>query len=154
MDPCRFDSLSRELTRARSRRGVVAALVAGALGLQGLTETTAKHHKKHKKTHPSPGVVPVASGLTSSSGLATSPSGLTPAPSERYCLANVGPTVCSCNPAVSSLCRLCYDQATVCCDLEWYSHSAMCTGLYGTGWGPCISSTTHNHARYQSLSKD
>jgi hypothetical protein len=68
MDPTRFDSLSRELTRARSRRGVVATLVVGALELLGRSETTAKHKHKRKKKHPSPpappGCVPSCSGQT------------------------------------------------------------------------------------------
>src|SRR3954452_24323405 len=53
MDPHRFDILSRELSRTLSRRGTMAALMGGTLGLLGLAETTAKH-KKHKKKHQSP----------------------------------------------------------------------------------------------------
>jgi hypothetical protein len=51
MDPQRFDRLIRSLTASRSRRGTIASLVGGTLGLLGLAETTArkKKHKKHKK---------------------------------------------------------------------------------------------------------
>src|SRR4051812_26024409 len=59
MDPHRFDGLARELTRARSRRGALAAVLGSALGLLGLAETTAKHKKKHhKKKHSPPPVSP------------------------------------------------------------------------------------------------
>src|SRR4051794_35366822 len=57
MDPHRFDSLSRDLTRARSRRGALAAVFGGTLGLLGLDETTAKQ-KKHKKKPPPSGSPP------------------------------------------------------------------------------------------------
>jgi hypothetical protein len=50
MDPLRFDSLSRELTR--SRRGALAAVVGGTLGLLGLAETTAKRKKGKGKKKP------------------------------------------------------------------------------------------------------
>jgi hypothetical protein len=57
MDPRRFDTLSRELTRARSRRGALTALLGSALGLLSLTETEAKNkrrRKKHKTKQPIP----------------------------------------------------------------------------------------------------
>src|SRR4051794_402552 len=59
MDPRRFDSLSRDLGRARSRRSALAAVFGSALVLLGLAETTAKHKKKHhKKKHSPPPVSP------------------------------------------------------------------------------------------------
>src|SRR5215213_1050363 len=42
MDADRFDALSRSLTTARSRRGALASLLGGTLGLVGLAETEAK----------------------------------------------------------------------------------------------------------------
>ena len=66
MDPHRFDSLTRALTNARSRRGTLLSLLGGALGLLGLAETAAKKgkdvrgegknkkKKKKKKKRPSP----------------------------------------------------------------------------------------------------
>jgi hypothetical protein len=48
MDADRFDTLTRSLTEARSRRGAVAALLGGTLGLLGLAETAAKNKKKGK----------------------------------------------------------------------------------------------------------
>src|SRR3954462_12840322 len=53
MDPHRFDTVARDLTRARSRRGVLATMLGSVLGLLRLAETEAKH-KKHKKKHQSP----------------------------------------------------------------------------------------------------
>lgn len=47
MNPVRFDTLTRSLTTARSRRGTLASLLGGTLGLLGLTDTVAK--KKGKK---------------------------------------------------------------------------------------------------------
>src|SRR3954469_22461870 len=71
MDPRHFDSLARDLTRARSRRGTLAAVVGGTLALLGLTESSAKHKHKRKHKHPSPpaspsppGCVPSCSGQT------------------------------------------------------------------------------------------
>src|SRR3954462_4643691 len=61
MDPRRFDSLSRDLSRARSRRGALASLVGGTLALLGPTETTAKHKHKHKKKRSSPASPPGSS---------------------------------------------------------------------------------------------
>jgi hypothetical protein len=49
MDADRFDSLSRSLTDTPSRRGALAALLGGSLGLLGMTETDAKKGKKKKK---------------------------------------------------------------------------------------------------------
>jgi len=49
MDADRFDALSRALTDARSRRGALAALLGGTLGLLGLTVTESKKKKKKKK---------------------------------------------------------------------------------------------------------
>jgi hypothetical protein len=57
MDPRRFDSLARQLSRACSRRGVLASVLGGTLGLLGFTETSARR-KKHKKKHPSPRLPP------------------------------------------------------------------------------------------------
>ena len=60
MDPRHFDSLTRSLTAARSRRGALAALLAGALGPFGLAVTVAKKKKrkgkgkKGKDQNPSP----------------------------------------------------------------------------------------------------
>lgn len=45
MDGSRFDTLTRSLGDPRSRRGALASLVGGTLGLLGLTETTAKKKK-------------------------------------------------------------------------------------------------------------
>src|SRR4051812_1097410 len=58
MDPSRFDTVARELSRARSRRGALATLVGATLGLLGLAETEAKHKKKHKKKKLSPPASP------------------------------------------------------------------------------------------------
>jgi hypothetical protein len=46
MDADRFDSLTRALTEARSRRGALASLLDGTLALLGLADVTAKtdHH--------------------------------------------------------------------------------------------------------------
>jgi Stigma-specific protein, Stig1 len=49
MDADRFDTFTRSLTIARSRREVLAALLGGALGLLGLAETIAKKGKGKKK---------------------------------------------------------------------------------------------------------
>ncbi len=53
MDAARFDRLARSLTDRRSRRGALAAVVGGALGVAGLAETDAKKScppcKKRKK---------------------------------------------------------------------------------------------------------
>jgi hypothetical protein len=48
MDAKEFDTLARSLTNPRSRRGALAAVVGGALGLVGLAETEAKKKKKKK----------------------------------------------------------------------------------------------------------
>jgi hypothetical protein len=53
-DPFRFDALSRTLGTPVSRRGSLAALLGGTLGLRGLSETSAKHKKNHKKKQPAP----------------------------------------------------------------------------------------------------
>ena len=45
MDANHFDTLTRSLTDAHSRRGAVAALLGGTLGVLGLTDTTAKKGK-------------------------------------------------------------------------------------------------------------
>jgi hypothetical protein len=42
MDSDRFDTLTRSLTNARSRRGTLASLLGGTLGLLGLADATAK----------------------------------------------------------------------------------------------------------------
>jgi hypothetical protein len=50
MDGSQFDTLLRGLTTVRSRRGALLGLLGGAVGLLGLTEAKARHHKKkHKK---------------------------------------------------------------------------------------------------------
>jgi hypothetical protein len=54
MDAERFDSLSRTLTDARSRRGALAALLGSPLGLFGFAETAAKKKRKKKKKKKSP----------------------------------------------------------------------------------------------------
>jgi hypothetical protein len=46
MDADRFDSLTRALTEARTRRGTLAALLGGTLGLRGLADVDAKNCKK------------------------------------------------------------------------------------------------------------
>jgi hypothetical protein len=46
MDADRFDTLTRTLTEARSRRGTLASLLGGTLGLLGLADATAKNCKK------------------------------------------------------------------------------------------------------------
>ena len=53
MDGARFDTLTRFLTEARSRRGTLVALLGGTLSLVGLAETSAKK-KKHKKKRQRP----------------------------------------------------------------------------------------------------
>jgi hypothetical protein len=53
MNTARFEPLVRSLHQARSRRGALAVLLSGPLGLLHRTETTAKHKKKHKKKRPS-----------------------------------------------------------------------------------------------------
>jgi hypothetical protein len=50
MDAEQFDTLARSLTDRRSRRGALASLLGGSLGLVGLTQTEAKA----KKTKPCP----------------------------------------------------------------------------------------------------
>ena len=47
METARFDVLSRALSRERSRRTALAALLAGPLALLGVTETTAKHKQRN-----------------------------------------------------------------------------------------------------------
>ena len=42
MDDSRFDALARTFTHAHSRRAVFGTLLAGALGLHGIADTTAK----------------------------------------------------------------------------------------------------------------
>src|SRR4051794_6713809 len=79
MDPIRFDSLSRELSFTRSRRGVVAAIVGSALGLHGLSETVAKHKKKHKKKSPPPPPPPGSSPSPGSPPPPSCPEG------QRFC---------------------------------------------------------------------
>jgi len=73
MDAHLFDSLARSLTAARSRRGALASLLVGTLGLLGLTETAAKKKKGKKKkkktrtpttTPPPPTSPPPPSGPT------------------------------------------------------------------------------------------
>ncbi len=48
MDNDRFDALIRRLADTRSRRGALVGLAGGALGLLGLTEASAKNHRRHK----------------------------------------------------------------------------------------------------------
>jgi hypothetical protein len=48
MDADRFDRLARSLTTGRSRRGALATLLGGALGLLGLAETAARKGRKKK----------------------------------------------------------------------------------------------------------
>jgi hypothetical protein len=62
MDADRFDTLSRTLGTPVPRRGTLAALLGGTLGLRGLTETTAKHKKKHEKPCPTCATPPVCPG--------------------------------------------------------------------------------------------
>lgn len=60
MDETRVDSLARAVTAMQSRRGTLAALLGGTLGLLALTESDAKKKKgkkkkkKKKKTTPPP----------------------------------------------------------------------------------------------------
>jgi hypothetical protein len=61
MDPRRFDSLSRELTRARSRRGALAAVLGSGLVLWGRSETEGKKKRHKKKKHRSPSSPPPVS---------------------------------------------------------------------------------------------
>lgn len=49
MDPRLFDTLIRSLMAARSRRGALAALLGGTLGLPGLLDTAARKGKRKKK---------------------------------------------------------------------------------------------------------
>jgi hypothetical protein len=49
MDGFAFDRLTRALTANRTRRGALAALLGGSLGLLGLTDTPAKRGKGHRK---------------------------------------------------------------------------------------------------------
>src|SRR3954469_14795809 len=64
MDSARFDMLTRSLSAHTTRRGGLAALLGGTLGLHGLTETPAKkgkHHRKKRKHRSSPPPSPPAS---------------------------------------------------------------------------------------------
>src|SRR4051812_800768 len=62
MDDFRFDALTKLLSDAPSRRGALATLLGGTLGLLGLSLTEAKKKKKgkgkKKKKKPSPPIVP------------------------------------------------------------------------------------------------
>jgi hypothetical protein len=49
VDPHRFDTLTRSLSSRPSRRGALAALLGGTLGLVGLAETAAKKGKSKSK---------------------------------------------------------------------------------------------------------
>jgi hypothetical protein len=49
MDAARFDRLTRALTDVRSRRGALASVLGGSLGLLGLAATTAKKGKGNGK---------------------------------------------------------------------------------------------------------
>jgi hypothetical protein len=52
MDAQRFDTLTKTLSASGSRRGALAALLAGTLGLLGLPETTAGRMKqRHRQRH-------------------------------------------------------------------------------------------------------
>ena len=42
MEPSRFDTLTRSVTGARSRRGALAALLGGTVALISLSDTAAK----------------------------------------------------------------------------------------------------------------
>src|SRR4051794_37308559 len=53
MDDQRFDTLTSTFAGAHSRRGALAAVFGGTLGLLGRTATSAKH-KQHKKKHHRP----------------------------------------------------------------------------------------------------
>ena len=52
MDAEHFDTLARALIDGRSRRGALASLVGGTLGLLGLTGTESKKKKKKKQRRP------------------------------------------------------------------------------------------------------
>jgi hypothetical protein len=54
MDADQFDGLLRQISQARSRRGVLLGVLGGAVGLLGLTEAEAKRKKKKKKKGSSP----------------------------------------------------------------------------------------------------
>jgi hypothetical protein len=71
MDADRFDNLARTLTADHSRRGVLATLVAGTLGLfrlhdaEGRKKGKGKHKKrKHTSPTPPPPCVPQRAGKT------------------------------------------------------------------------------------------
>lgn len=66
MDTDRFDQLTRVLRRARSRRGALAALLAGPLGMLGLAFADAEKRKGKRKGgngSPPPPPPPCANGV-------------------------------------------------------------------------------------------
>jgi hypothetical protein len=80
MDPSRFDTLIRSLTTTGtgSRRGALAALLGGTLGLLGLTDIAARKKSKGKKkkkknggnsSSPPPPADPLAPSPTCSDGI-------------------------------------------------------------------------------------
>jgi hypothetical protein len=92
MDPDHFDVLTRTFTAARSRRGALAVVLAGALGPFGLAATVAKKKrkgkgKKGKGQNPSPPpdpTVPLAQSCAE-----------TCASNCRFCIERVaGPPLC------------------------------------------------------------
>src|SRR3954447_4570388 len=97
MDGSQFDTLLRGLTRARSRRGAMVGVLGSALGLLGVTESQAKHHKKkHKKKH---GGSPPASPPTSP----PSPS-CVPEPQTTTCGGNCATKANNCGQIVTCPC--------------------------------------------------
>jgi hypothetical protein len=135
MDAARFDTLSRTLGTPVSRRGTLATLLGGTLGLRRLTETEAKHHKKHKKKPGGP--LPVRScvgqpdftncggGQQCSGGVCATPPTCGVAPdgcaSPLDCCGNV------CDPAVR-VCPL-SDPGNPCRDARSCSGGATCVGF-------------------------
>ena len=51
MDGSRFDTLARSLSSTGTRRGAFGTLLAGTLGLLGLTETAAEHRQHPHQSH-------------------------------------------------------------------------------------------------------
>ncbi len=127
MDGTRFDSLTRALTEARSRRAALAPLLGGTLGLLGLAETTAKKHNRKGKKQP---CLPckkrntngkckktkadgtVCAGGTCQGGscvetmlpLLPPPPGCVPEPLATTCAPGCGPRTNNCNQSVTCPC--------------------------------------------------
>lgn len=151
MDDSRFDALARTLTDPRSRRGALAALLGGTLGLLGLTEVDAKKKKKGKGKKgkggkgkpPTVACVPDLLSATCAGrcGFWTNNCGQSvgclACPSGEQCLGNGScaqtcsstpgcPSVCSCSRANTEGIRTCYTTLTSGCPTESCQTTADC----------------------------